>query len=59
MGFEFFSPPRIVFARGAVTRLADLVRPLGNKALIIAICANDDYPRGAARRLAPFSERND
>jgi len=35
MGFEFFSPPRIVFGRGAVTRLADLVRPLGNKALIV------------------------
>jgi alcohol dehydrogenase class IV len=35
MEFEFFSPPRIVFGRGVITRLADLVRPLGNKALIV------------------------
>jgi alcohol dehydrogenase class IV len=35
MGFEFFSAPRIVFGRGALARLADLVRPLGSKALVV------------------------
>ena len=33
--FDFFSTPRILFGRGAITRLGDVVRPLGGKALVV------------------------
>ena len=35
MSFEFFSAPRIVFGRGTVARLPEVVRPLGTKALVV------------------------
>ena len=35
MTFDFFTAPRIVFGRGSLSRLADLVRPLGTKALVV------------------------
>ena len=35
MGFELFGTPRIVFGRGTVSRLPDVVRPLGKKALVV------------------------
>ena len=35
MTFEFFNTPRIVFGRGVVSRLAETVRALGRKALVV------------------------
>lgn len=35
MTFEFFGGPRVVFGRGTVSRLADVVRLLGRKALVV------------------------
>ena len=33
--FDFFSTPRIVFGRGVVARIGDVVRPLGGRALVV------------------------
>ena len=33
--FEFFNTPRIVYGRGVVARLPEVVRPLGRRALIV------------------------
>ncbi|HZN63816.1 MAG TPA: iron-containing alcohol dehydrogenase [Tepidisphaeraceae bacterium] len=33
--FDFFSTPRIVFGRGVIARLGDVVRPLGGRALVV------------------------
>src|SRR4051812_16225716 len=35
MDFEFFNLPHIIVARGAVTKLRDLMLPLGRKPLLI------------------------